>query len=86
MSQQPMGVEQTRGMCDDRAGQGPDTAYKVTKQTVLTVPTAQLFKGVDLCSVLFVSLSFHFFVMLLALFYRLLSTCISSQLSSFLIH
>ena len=43
----PLGVVETRGMCDERPGasQAPDKAYKVTKQAVLTVPTANLFPG-----------------------------------------
>lgn len=43
----PQGVVETRGMCDERpdAPGTPDKAYKITKQAVLTVPTANLFPG-----------------------------------------
>ena len=47
VASKPLGVVETRGMCDERPGaaQVPDKAYKVTKQAVLTVPTANLFPG-----------------------------------------
>ncbi|XP_047738541.1 collagen alpha-1(XI) chain-like [Hyalella azteca] len=50
----PAGVVVTRGMCDERpvgdpttptALTAPDVAYRITKQAVLTFPTAQLFPG-----------------------------------------
>lgn len=45
MAAKPQGVVETRGMCDERPGalETPDKAYKVTKEAVLTIPTANLF-------------------------------------------
>ena len=38
-------VIETEGMCDDRPSTGPDIAYKIKQEAILTVPTADLFPG-----------------------------------------
>ena len=73
ISQLPLGVVNTTGMCDQRAAAiddgvpvyGPaDRAYRLTQRAVLTVSTAQVFQGTLQIKYFFYSL----FVSLQALF------------------
>ena len=46
ISQLPLGVVNTTGICDRRANEGvADRAYRLTQRAVLTVSTAQVFQG-----------------------------------------